>query len=252
MKKSLLLVLLICFISYCKAQDSTDYFKNGNKKYEEGNFIGAIEDFTKSISMNNQKGMSYEMRVRCKQHLNGLIGNKVKLDGNDINSDMDSARFYKSEKEREISIIYNKRRDSLITIAKKYKIPDSYIIDSLNPSNKWLNDWINQKEKTNNSGNNNNAYYAIQGITNLLSQSIKPNVNSPFMCSFVFNFDKDGIITDVICKDKSCEKKMVDKIITITKTKKIVAFKGSDGNNYNSFANLKINIWANVQVYEDK
>ena len=99
------------------------------------------------------------------------------------------------------------------------------------------------------SGKNDNSYNIIPDINKIISSNFKPNINSPFMCSFMFKINDSGFITDVTCLDQSCDKGIVNKIISITRSMSVQPFIGDDSKSYNSFAKLNIDIWTKIKVY---
>jgi len=249
MKKVLLILLFPLYSITGLCQNSDDYVSSGQEKWNIGNYSGAIEDYTKAILLNPQNSDAYFFRSRAKRSLMNQIGHKANYDTKNIQSDLDSSEYLSSSKQKAVHDAYFASRDSLIKIAKGLKMPDSYITDNLNPPNTWLIEWISTKLDKYSSGENDNSYNIIPIVKNIISANFKPNINSPFMCSFLFKINNDGIITDVTCLDQSCDKGIVNKIISVIKSIKVAPFAGDDGKNYNSKAVLNIDIWANIKVY---
>ena len=65
------LALLISFSSF--GQTAEDYFQSGYDKNENGDYYGAISDYTKAIELNPNLGIAYNNRAIAKE-LSGIDG----------------------------------------------------------------------------------------------------------------------------------------------------------------------------------
>ena len=73
MKK--LLIVLILFFSYTTySQTAKEYFNSAYDKEENGNFNGAIADYTKAIELNPDDASAYNNRGILKEELGDLDG----------------------------------------------------------------------------------------------------------------------------------------------------------------------------------
>lgn len=61
-------------MKYILAKDTDTYYINGIEKYIHKDFIGAIDDYNKSIEINPKHPWAYNGRGEAKQILNDLTG----------------------------------------------------------------------------------------------------------------------------------------------------------------------------------
>lgn len=64
----LILILLIAFTS-CRENSAGHHFRNGTAKYKLGNYVGAIEDFSKSIAIRDDFTEAYYLKAICESKL---------------------------------------------------------------------------------------------------------------------------------------------------------------------------------------
>ena len=68
------LVLGSPLIAGCSNSDGRIYFRNAGVKYKEGDFQGAIADYTKAIEINPQEVTAYRSRGIKREMIGDLIG----------------------------------------------------------------------------------------------------------------------------------------------------------------------------------
>jgi len=67
--KILLPFTLLLLVS-CSQNNASHHFKNGNAKYKLGDYRGAMNDYSKSIQINNRMTEAYYLRALCASKLN--------------------------------------------------------------------------------------------------------------------------------------------------------------------------------------